>query len=149
MKLRFAILPMILAGALCAQVHGFRGGSLTPPTPAELVQRQVNFLTKFFGLSTSQVSDVTGFLTTEQTCLQGNSTNLQSARDGLVTAIKSGSSAAVSTAVTALSGLQAAQETCRATAAAAIYGNLNSAQQMKLGNGLGPLLGGGARFGRH
>lgn len=142
-KLTYLVLPVFLAGILSAQGRGFRGDGLTPPTPAEMVQRRVAFLTKFFGLSASQVTEATNAITTEQTCLQANSTNLQTAREGLVTAIKAGNATGISGAIATLTSLQAAQETCRATAAAAIYSNLNSSQQSKVGNGLGPLMGGG------
>lgn len=152
MKVRFIVLPVMLAGILSAQGHGPRGGSLTPPTPQELVQRRVDGLTKFFGLTTAQAMQVSTIITTEQSCLEANSTNLKSAREGLVAAIKGGSSSAISTAVGSLSSYQAVEEGCRATAAAAIYGGLTppltTAQLAKLGNGLGPLLGGGGpRFG--
>jgi hypothetical protein len=118
-------------------------GSLTPPTAEQLVDGEVNFLTRYFSLTPSQVSDVTGFLKTEQNCLAANTTNLQTARAGLVTAIKA-KSGDISGAISALSAVQAAQETCRATAAAAIYADLTQpGQQAKVGSGLGPLLGGG------
>jgi hypothetical protein len=152
MKVRYLVLPMILAGVLSAQPgRGFRG-SLTPPTAQDLVNLQVSFLTKFFSLTPSQVTDVTGFLTTEQTCLAANTTNAKSAREGLVAAIKLNNPTNISAALGTLSTVQAAQETCRATAAAAIYADLNQpGQQAKVGNGLGPLLdgGGGPHFGPH
>jgi len=143
---------MVAATSLMAQgpggPRGFGGhaNSLTPPTAAEMVQWEVNHLTKFFSLTPAQVTAVSGFLTTEQTCLAANSTNLQTARQGLVSAIKTGNPP-VSTAVTTLNGLQGDQELCRATAAAAIYGQLTGTQQMQVGTGLGPLMGGGGGFG--
>jgi hypothetical protein len=135
---------MILAELLGAQGARIPAGpSLTPLTPAQLVQNEINRLTKYFGLSSTQVGEVTTILTTEQTCLQGDSTNFETAREALVTAIKSGNSGSISAAIAMLTSLQAAQETCHATGAAAIYADLNSTQQAKLGSGLGPLLGGG------
>ena len=94
MKLRYLILPMMLAGVLSAQPRGFRGGaSLTPPTASELLTREVDFLTKYFTLTTTQVGQVTAIVSYEQqTCLPPSAT-LQAARQGLVTAIKSGISA--------------------------------------------------------
>lgn len=142
---------MILAGVLGAQPGRGMHGSLTPPTPAQMVEREVNFLTKFFSLTPSQVTDVTGFVTAEQTCLGADTTNAQSAREGMVAAIKSGNPTAISTAIGALSAVQSAQETCRATAAAAVYADLTQpGQQAKVGTGLGPLMGGGGpHFGPH
>ncbi len=143
---------MILAGVLSAQPgRGFRG-SLTPPTPEQMVAREVSFLTKFFSLTPSQVTDVTGFVTTEQKCLAANAANAKSARQALVDAIKLNNPSNISTAISNLGTVQTAQETCRATAAAAIYADLNQpGQQAKVGNGLGPLLGGGGggHFGPH
>lgn len=145
MKLRFALIPMIFTGLLCAQGRGYRNSTtLAPPTSAQAIQNEVNRLTRYFGLTSNQVNDVTGILTTEQSCLQGDTTTAQTDREALVTAIKSGNSGSISTAINNLTGVQAAEETCRATAAAAIYADLNSTQQAKLGGGLGPLLGGGA-----
>ncbi len=62
---------------------------------------------------------LSAFVTTEQTCLAANTTNAQTAREGLVTAIKSGKSGDISAAIGALSAVQLAQETCCAAAAAA------------------------------
>jgi hypothetical protein len=144
MKVRYALIPMILAGLLGAQGRGFGGGgSLTPSTPAEAIQNEVNRLTRYFGLSSTQAGEVTTILTTEQTCLSGQSAAQQTARAALVTAIKSGSTSSISTAIGNLTSLQATGETCRATAEAGIYADLNSTQQAKLGSGLGPLGGGG------
>jgi hypothetical protein len=118
-----------------------------------MVQREVNFLTKFFTLTPQQVTDVTGFVTTEQTCLAANSANAKSAREGLVAAIKLNNPTNIATAIGAVSTAQSAQETCRATAAAAIFADLTQpGQQAKVGNGLGPLMGGGdggRHFGPH
>ena len=142
MKVRMLALPLVLAGVLCAQGPGPRH-SLTPPTPAEVLQRQVDFLTKFYDLTTApqnQVSQVTTILSTEQSCLP-TSADMQSAREALVAAIKAGPSG-VAAAVSALNKLQGEQESCRATAAAGIYAILTPTQQMK---GIGPLLGFGGR----
>jgi hypothetical protein len=142
MKVRFLVLPLILAGVLSAQDPGPRGNSLTPPTPAQALQRQVDFLTRFYTLTTSpnQVSQVTTILSTEQSCLPAPGT-LQTARQALATAVKAGA-AGVADAVTALTKVQAEEELCHATAAAGIWAVLTPTQQMK---GIGPLLGFGGR----
>ena len=69
MNVRFLALPIILAGVVCAQGPGPRRNSLTPPTAAEVLQRQVDFLTKFYSLTTAQVGPVTTIVSTEQSCL--------------------------------------------------------------------------------
>ncbi len=149
MKSRLLALPLVLAGVLSAQGPGPRGSSLTPPTPAEALQRQVDFLTKFYTLTTTptnQVSDVQSILSAEQSCLATPAAQ-QTARDALMTAIKSWNPATTKTppaAIGAFSSLEADQELCRATAAAGIWAILTTTQQMK---GIGPLLGGGGRGG--
>ena len=139
MKVRFLALPLVLAGALSAQGPGPRRDSLTPPTAAEVLQRQVDLLTKFYSLTTAQVGPVTTLVSTEQSCLP-TSAAMRTAREALMTAIKTNTK--VSDAVSGLNTLQGDQESCRATAAAGIWALLDSTQQMK---GIGPLLGAGAR----
>jgi hypothetical protein len=140
MKFRLLAVPIVLAGVLSAQGPGPRGHSLTPPTAAEVLQRQVDFLTKFYSLTTAQMGLVTTLVSTEQSCLP-TSTAMRTAREGLATAIRTGVSA-VPDAVTALNKLQLDQDSCRATAAASIYALLSMDQRMK---GIGPLLGAGGR----
>ena len=142
MKARLLALPIILAGVLSAQGPGHHGSSLAPPTASEVLQRQVDFLTKFYSLSTAQVGPVTTILSTEQSCLP-TSAAMRTAREALVTAIKTNTK--VPDAVAGLNTLQGDQESCRATAAAGIYALLDTTQQMK---GIGPLLGGGRGPGR-
>ena len=150
MKARFLALVVIAASSLMAQgpgrPFGGRADSATPPTPptaAEMVQMQVNHLTKFFSLTSTQVTAVSGFLNAEQTCLATNSASLKTARANLLAGIKSGTTGSIASLVGAIGPLETDQEICRATAAASIYGQLTSAQQTQLGNGLGPLMGGG------
>jgi len=139
MNVRWLALPLVLAGVLCAQGPGPRAHSLTPPTASEVLQRQVDFLTKFYSLTTAQVGPVTTLVSTEQSCLP-TSAAMRTAREALVTAIKTNTK--ISDAVNALNTLQGDQESCRATAAAGIWALLDSTQQMK---GIGPLLGGAGR----
>ncbi len=137
MKARLLALPLVVVAVLSAQGPGPRGNSLTPPTAAEVLQRQVDFLTKFYSLTSAQVAQVTTIVSTEQSCLP-TSAAMRTAREALVTAIKTNTN--VSGAVTALNTLQGDQESCRATAAAGIWALLDSTQQAK---GVGSLLGGG------
>jgi len=139
LNFRLLALPLVVAGVLSAQGPGPRGNSLTPPTPSEVLQRQVDFLTRFYSLTTAQVAPATTILSTEQSCLP-TSAAMTAARQALVTAIKTNTK--VSDAVTALNMLQGDAEGCRATAAAGIWALLDSTQQMK---GIGPLLGVGGR----
>ena len=145
MKFRLLALPLIAAGVLSAQGPGPR--SLTPPTAAEVLQRQVDFLTKVYSLTTAQAGTVGTIVSTEQSCLP-TSAALRSAREAMVTAIKSWNPTPGSTppaAVGAFTALQDQGENCRAAAAAGIWALLSSTQQAK---GIGPLLGGGGPGGR-
>ena len=137
MKVRLLALPLFAAGVLSAQGPGPR--SLTPPTASEVLNRQVGFLTKFYGLNTTQAGTVMTLVSTEQSCLP-TSAAMRTARETLVGAIKTGPAATIAAALTALNTLQGDEETCRATAATAIWALLDPAtQQIK---GIGPLLGG-------
>lgn len=140
MKVRLLALPLVLAGVLSAQGPGPRARSLNPPTASEVLQRQVDFLTKFYSLTTDQAGTVKTIVSAEQSCLP-TSAAMRTAREGLANAIKT-SVSAVPDAVIALNKLQADQDTCRAMAAASIYALLDGTQKMK---GIGPLLGGGGR----
>jgi hypothetical protein len=143
MKFGLLALPLIAAGVLSAQGPGPR--SLTPPTPAQALQRQLDFLTKFYTLTTTspnQVSDVQSILSVEQQTCLATPTALQTARESMVAALKTWNPAGKTPApadVTAYTSLLANQELCRVTAAAGIWAVLTSTQQMK---GIGPLLGG-------
>src|SRR5450755_3813580 len=138
MKVRLLALPIVLAGVLSAQGPGPRANSLTPPTASEVLQRQVDFLTKFYSLTTTQAGTVTTIVSTEQSCLP-TSAKMTAARQALVAGVKTGGSA-LTDGITAVNELQATQEGCRATAASAIWLLLDPATQQT--KGLGPLLGG-------
>ena len=138
MKFRLLALPLLVAGVLSAQGPGPRGNSLTPPTASEVLTRQVDFLTKFYTLTTTQAGKVTIIVSTEQSCLP-TSAAMTAARQALVTGVKKGGSA-LTDGVTGVTELQATQEGCRAAAASAIWTLLDpTTQQVK---GIGPLLGG-------
>ncbi len=144
MKVRLLALPLIAAGVLSAQGPGPR--SLTPPTASEVLNRQVDFLTKFYGLNTTQAGTVMTLVSTEQSCLP-TSAAMRTARENLVAAIKTGpaGAATITAALTALNTLQGEagrlprNGSCRHLGA---LGTRRDTAQQKLGNGLGPLLGG-------
>ena len=139
MKVCFLALPLLAAGVLSAQGPGPR--SLTPPTASEVLNRQVGFLTKFYGLNTTQAGTVMTLVSAEQSCLP-TSAAMRTARETLVAAIKTGpvGAATITAALTNLNTLQGDEETCRAAAATAIWALLDPATQRI--KGIGPLLGG-------
>lgn len=135
MKVRLLALPLIAVGVLSAQGPGPR--SLTPPTTSEVLTREVDFLTKFYSLTTAQAGTVGTIVSKEQSCLP-TSAAMTGARQTLLTAIKSNTN--VSDAVSGLNTLQGDAESCRAAAAASIWVLLDPATQQT--KGIGPLLGG-------
>jgi hypothetical protein len=147
MKTRFLFLPLLIAATLFAQPpRGFgRNSTGTPPTPAEIVAREVQFLTRFLGLDTGQQAAATTALTDAQAQLALNAPTLKTDRAQLVDAIKSNNLGVIDTLTSTIANLQGQNDAIRAKAAAAIYATLSADQKTKLGNGLGPLLGGPGR----
>lgn len=151
MKVRLFFLPILIAATLVAQ--GPRGGGFrhdpnaAPPTPAEIVSREVQMLTRFLTLDATQQSTATTALTNAQAQIALNAATLKTDRGQLVDAIKANQVGAIDTLTSTIANLQGQNDAIRAKAAATIYASLTPAQQMKLGNGVGPLMGGGG-FGR-
>jgi|SRR5579863_845910 len=146
MKARLFVLSLLIAAILSAQgPHGGfgRNSGGTPPTPAEIVAREVQMLTRFLTLDAAQQATATTALTNAQTQLAVNAPALQADRTQLVAAIKANQVSVFPTLTSTIANLQGQQDAIRATAAATIYASLTPAQQMKLGSGLGPLMGGG------
>lgn len=156
MKARFLVLPILVAATLLAQgPHGGFGRNSggtppTPPTPADIVAREVRMLTRFLTLDpTTQVPQVTTILTSEQDQLAVSAATLKTDRGYLTNAIKGDTShGTIDTLTSTIANMQGQNDAIRAKAVAAIYALLTSDQKMKLGNGLGPLMGGGGGFGR-
>lgn len=147
MKIRFLILPMLIAATLFAQGprRGFgRNYTGTPPTAAEIAAREVQFLTRFLALDAGQQSAATTALTSAQTQLAINAATIKADRSQLVDAIKGNQLGTIDTLTSTIANLQGLQDAIRAKTAAAIYATLTSDQRTKLGNGLGPLLGSGS-----
>ena len=144
MKARFLVIFLLMGASLFAQPPrgGFRGDR-TPPTPAEIVAREVQMLTRFLGLDTNQQASVSTILTNEQAQLAVNAGALKTGRGQLTDAIKGNQLGAIDTLTSTIATLQGQNDAIRAKAAAAIYALLNADQKTKLGNGLGPLFGGG------
>jgi Spy/CpxP family protein refolding chaperone len=122
-------------------------GPRTPPTPAQMAQRETQRLTRFFTLDAGQQSTVLGILTTEETQLQALAPQIQPLRTNLTAAIKSNSQGMISSTLLQISNLEEQEQVLRANAAGQIYAVLNATQQAQVGKGLGPLMGGGPGFG--
>ena len=143
------LIPIVLiaGSALYAQRPHGRANAVppTPPTPEQIAQRDTDRLTRFFTLTTTQQSAVLGILTTAEKQLQGITSQIQPLRTTLTSAIKTNNQSLISTTLPQISNLQEQEEVIRAYAAGQIYATvLTMAQQTQVGNGLGPLMGGGS-----
>ena|SRR5579864_5156045 len=146
MKVRFLILSTVIAATLFAQgsPRGFgRDPSAAPPTAADIVAREVRVLTRFLTLDAGQQAAATTALTNAQAQLALNAATLKTDRGLLVDAIKGNQLGTIDTLTSTIANFQGQNEAIRAKAAAAIYATLHPDQIAKLGNGLGPLMGGG------
>lgn len=141
---RLITIVLIAGSAVYAQrPHG--RANATPPTPAQIAQRDTDRLTRFFTLNAGQQSAVLGILTTAETQLQGTTPQIQTLRTTLTAAIKANNQGTISSTLLQLSQLQEEEQVIRANAAGQIYATvLTMAQQTQVGNGLGPLMGGGS-----
>ncbi len=141
---RILTIVLIAGSALYAQRPG-RGVNATPPTPAQIAQRETDRLTRFFNLTGGQPATVLEILTNVETQRQALTPQIQTLRTTLTTAIKANNQSQISSTLLQLSNLQEQEEVIRANAAGQIYATvLNPEQQAQVGNGLGPLMGGGA-----
>src|SRR5712664_3125637 len=146
MKASILFATLTITAALMAQPPGggFRRNAApnANATQADPVARQVNMLTRFLDLTPAQQTQVTNILAANTTNLATLQTTLKTERANTLAAIKANSG--ISSAVAAASNTQSQIETIRATEAAAIYATVLTAdQKTKLGDRLGPLLGGG------
>jgi hypothetical protein len=153
MNMRRILTIVVIAGsALYAQRRGFepRGssGTSTPPTPAQIVQRETDRLTRFFNLTTTQQGTVLGILTSAVTQTEAITAQIQPLRTTLVAAIKANNQSEISAIAPQISSLQGQELAIRANAAGEIYSTvLTTTQQAQVGSGVGPLLDGGAGLG--
>jgi hypothetical protein len=140
---RLITIVLIAGSALYAQ-HPHARANATPPTPEQIAQRDTDRLTRFFTLTETQQSGVMGILTTAEGQLQGIAPQIQTLRTNLTAAIKANNQATISTTLHQITNLQEQEQVIRANAAGQIHATvLTAAQQALVGNGLGPLMGGG------
>ncbi len=143
------IFTIVLIAGVSLFAQGPRANhTRTPPTPAQIAQRETDRLTRFFTLNAGQQATVLGILTTTETQLQALTPQMQPLRTNLTAAIKSNNQGTISSTLLQLSNLEEQEQAIRANAAAQIYTTvLNMDQQGQVGKGLGPLMGGGPGFG--
>jgi hypothetical protein len=144
MIMRRVLAIAVIAGGVVYAQRPRDHGTATPPTPAQMAQRETDRLTRFFTLNAGQQSAVLGILTTADTQVQSLAPQIQPLRTTLTSAIKANNQGLISSTLLQLSNLEEQQQVIRANAAGQIYATvLNAAQQTQVGNGLGPLMRGG------
>jgi Spy/CpxP family protein refolding chaperone len=121
-------LKYITFGVLCA---GLSFAQATTPSPANMVQHQVQRLTKELTLNTNQQTQATTIFTTEQTANQPIMSSLKTAHSSLTAAIKSNNTADIATISGQIGNLEGQMMQNAATANAAFYAILTADQQAK------------------
>lgn len=143
--------------ALCAtSVLAQRPSSRTPPTPEQMVARQVAHITSLLALTTAQQAQATTIFTAEQRAAESLHTSMETVHDALEAAVKANNTAGINSAANQLGNLTTQQVVAQATAKAALYAILTAEQKTKLeangvdlgpGGGRGPGGRGGAMHG--
>jgi Spy/CpxP family protein refolding chaperone len=122
--------------------------SATPPDPATIVQHQVDRLTNRLGLSTAQAAQATTIFTNVLNAITPLQTQMSTARQSLIAAIKSNNGPTIDQVSSTIGSLSGQIMAIQNKADAAFYATLTSDQQTKLGNNLNFGLGfGGPGFG--
>lgn len=145
MKLRFAIVPLMMSAALFAQppAGGRRGPGGDPG------QRMESMLTRFLNLDATQQNQVHTILADAKVQSQGSGDQMKTLHASLVDAIKANNTAQIDALTLQISQAQQPLAAIHAKTAAKIYAVLTSDQQARLGDGLGMLMGGGFGPMRH
>lgn len=120
---------MALTAIAAAVVSAQTTTAPSPPTIAQIVANRVAHLTNLLTLTTDQAAQATTIFTTEETALQGLKTSMQTAQTALKTAVQANSATGITAAATQLGSLNTQSIEARATADAAFYALLTSAQQ--------------------
>src|ERR1700751_5009498 len=98
-------LRIFLLSSVVATSFALAQRSGTPPTPAEIAQRRVNFLTTQLGLSTAQQQQATTIFTSSATAAATVRDSMKTARQSLSDAVKSNSTSAIDQIATTIGGL--------------------------------------------
>ena len=101
----------------------------TTPTVADIVTAEVARLTKLLTLTSTQMTEATGFFTTGETAAQTARASLATAQTALETAIEGNNATTIATDVAAIGALDTQIIQAEATADAALCGVLTTAQQ--------------------
>jgi Spy/CpxP family protein refolding chaperone len=101
----------------------------TGPSITDMVANRVAHLTKLLTLTTAQAAQATSLFTTEESTISTLRTSLQTAQTALKTAVEANSASGITAAATQIGSLDTQIVEARATADAAFYAMLTTAQQ--------------------
>ncbi len=127
MKTSFVVLAAVLAGN-CA-MHAQTPPS--PPTPAQIAEREVDRYTGMLALTSAQVSTAETLFTAEATSEETLRTQERTAHQALEGAIQSGDTATIQQAATLLGQLHGESTSLRGLTEAKFYQTLTADQKTK------------------
>ncbi len=104
----------------------------TPPTPAEMAQREVARYTSLLSLTQAQQDQATAIFTAEATDEQGTRQSERTARQALETAVTNNDTASIQQQAASLGQLQGQSLASRSLAEAKFYATLTADQKTKL-----------------
>ena len=125
------IATLLLTSAFAAPLL-FAQSSGNPPSPANRVERRVQFLTTLLTLTTAQQQQATTIFTNEATSATTLLASLRTARQSLRTAVENTDANTINQLSTTIGNLTAQLASNEATANAAFYQMLTPDQQAKL-----------------
>jgi Spy/CpxP family protein refolding chaperone len=103
----------------------------TPPTPAAIVQHEVQRYTTLLSLTPAQVEQATTFFTTEATARQNARASEHTAHQALEAAIKANDTATIQSTATTLGQMEGEMLAAHAAAQAQFYATLTADQKTK------------------
>lgn len=124
-----AVLTLITTLALAQTAPPQR----TPPSPEEMVQHHVAFLTKFLSLTTAQQATATTLFTNAATAEATVREGMKTAHQSLQAAVKTNDAGAIDTAASSIGTLTAQSTAIQAKSHAAFLQILTPEQQAKFG----------------
>ena len=105
----------------------------TPPSPATMVQHEVQRYTTLLSLTPAQVEQATTYFTAEATARQNNWASEKTAHQAMEAAIKANDTATIQSTATTLGQMEGEMMAAHATARAQFYAILTADQKTKFG----------------
>ena len=131
------ILSALLLSSAFATSYLAAQPTRTPPTPADIAARRVQFLTERLGLSTAQAQQATTIFTASATSAATIRESLRTAHQSLSDAVKANNTSAIDQLASTIGGLDAQQTALDSKADAAFYQLLTADQKTKFDAGVG------------